>query len=173
MQKKLIFNSKMNEQRVIMKTNKAMSSALLQYKIDTEFQGINLSSKLQKLLTGGVCELSGCFFLKKMLPRGFNIDQAIRLSHDRTQVECDINHIHIDDFLDTQVNIEKSILEQGLLFSVSLQQLLVDKNQFITIISFTQGEFPDCNVRFHKKRENENWLVNNINLYEEGIAVID
>jgi len=156
-----------------MKTNKAMAAALLKYQIENEFQVIILSKKLQRLLTGGVCELKDCIFLEKLLPKGFNIDEAIRLSFDRTQVECDVNHIHIEDFIDEQGNIEKTILEQGLLFGARLQQLLVDKYKFMIIISFSQGQFPDCIVRFHKKRVKENWLVNDIDTYEEGIAVID
>lgn len=156
-----------------MKINKAMSSALLQYKINIEFQEKILSPRLQKLLTGGVCELKGCSFLEKLLPKGFNIDEAIKLSFDRTQIECDINHIHIEDYIDTRENTKKTLLEQGLLFGIGLQQLLIGKYKFMIIISFSQGQFPDCIVRFHKKRVKENWLVNDISTYEEGIAVID
>jgi len=29
------------------------------------------------------------------------------------------------------------------------------------------------NERFHKKQMNENWLANDINCYEEGIALFD
>lgn len=59
-----------------MKTNNAMSVALLQYQIKSELQGLTLSNKLQKLLTGGICEMDGGFFLKELLPESFDLELA-------------------------------------------------------------------------------------------------
>lgn len=95
------------------------------------------------------------------------------MSFDKTQVECDINHVHIEDYLDTYTNIEKTQLEHGLLFGARLQELLSNFGQYMIIVGFSVEEIPDCTVRFHMKRMSENWLVEAINRYKEGIAVFD
>ena len=159
--------------KIDMKINNPMSSALSRYKITEDLQKIRLALKLQNLLNEGICKLEECFFLTKLLPNDFHIDQALKLSFDRTQLECDCNHIHIEDYLNSRGKNQKYLIEQGLAFGLKIHQLLGESHHFMIIISFSQDEFLDCNVRFHRKRENENWLANDINLYEEGIAVFE
>lgn len=153
--------------------NDAMMDVISRFQFGIDDKNGILAPKLEELIIGGICELRGCFFLANLLPSEFDIDIARKQSFDQTQLECDINHIHIEDYLDSQLFSEKTLLEQSFLYGRKLRDLFDDGEKYLIIISLSNDQFLDCNVRFHKKRPGEEWLGNDINLYEECIAIIE
>jgi hypothetical protein len=138
--------------------------------LPTSFNDLELG--LQDILTGGILEISDCYLLRKLIPFNFDVKEAIKQSFDKTQLECDINHIHVKDYLRT-TNIDESyLLKQGLGYAYRLNEMLSKSNGFNVIFSYTTDPILDCNIRFHKKRVDEEWLNSDLENYDEAILTL-
>ena len=82
-----------------MKTNLAMTNILGDIEKLLSLRKIGLEPELTSILSDGIVELDDCIFLRALLPYDFDINLAIRTAFDRTDLECEINHIHIGDYL--------------------------------------------------------------------------
>ncbi len=156
-----------------MKMNNRMKTLFEEYEILQWIDKIGLESRLEYLLSSGIIEINRCYFLQALLPEGFNIEEAVKSAFDRTELECEINHIHIDDFIELSKENTKVLLEQSIRYAFLLQNRLPPTVDFKVILACTFDPMVDCNVRFHKQRLGEDWLANDIDNYSEALLVLD
>jgi len=94
-----------------------------------------------------------------------------KLLADKTGIECFANHIHIDNYVKTH---SIGQLEQGILFANKLAQQLrlsYPRTTFRLIVSHNNRD--GATIRFHKLRENEEYLASDLERYEdEAICVL-
>lgn len=153
--------------------NEAMKKLFDEYQLSKRVNEIRLEPRLVSLLSSGFIELNGCYFLQALLPAGFDIEEAERSAFDRTEIECDINHIHVGDYLDRPEGNIKSLIEQGVRYAFSLRDLLPESADFKVILACTFEPNTDCNIRFHKQRLGEEWLADNLEKYNEALLLLD
>ena len=129
------------------------------------FNEIVLSEKLRKLLNEGFIENDACIHYKNLSPNGKFSSEFV----DRTGNEVFYNKIQIDDYFDLD-DFNKQI-EQSILFINLLARKLKDysKNEMFKVIFSTDYEY--CNITFFKYRVNEEYLVNDLNLYENEAII--
>ncbi len=156
-----------------MKINHLMHEILEDQSIFKHPYDVKLEPRLEAILTDGIVKLEDCIFFRAFVPENFDIDLAIQSSYDRTELECLINHIHVDDYLDQPPKSLYTLLEQGIRFASNLQVLLAKTCQAIIILAFTLDPIVDCNIRFHKKRPEEKWLADEIERYDEALLIFD
>lgn len=99
--------------------------------------------------------------------------------NDKTGSECEENHIHISDYIETK-DRGLILLEIGLELSKTLSEKLkcaFPEYRFKVIISYdlkNNSGLNDCVVRFHKVRSGENWLLKNLEEYKQhAIGIIE
>lgn len=107
-----------------------------------------------------------------------NLDSYFELN-DKTGSECEENHIHISDFIESK-NRGLVLLEIGLKFAKLLSERLkctYPRYHFNVIISYdlkNLSNLNDCIVRFHKVRLGERWLTKNLEDYKQhAIGIIE
>lgn len=88
---------------------------------------------------------------------------------DETGVECFINHIHIDDYY-------KGLDDgESLLICLELARQIMDFDQAkkvkLKIIISLSGE-GESSIRFHRLREAQEWLSDDLESYEEAILTL-
>ena len=156
-----------------MKTNHLMRKLIDEYQTLQKMDKRRLEYNLESLILRGIVEMEGCYFLQALLPEGFDIKTAKLSSVDQTEIECDINHIHLDNYINQAEKNIKYLLEQGVLYAYSLQVLLPKSVDFKVILACTFEPIIDCNIRFHKQRFKEEWLRENLENYNEAILVLE
>lgn len=127
-----------------------------------------LKPEFQKIVNGGILEENGCYFLKVLYEKKGNA--TINEFPDKTGYECFVNHIHIDDL------VENPKLEDAIAFSkiliTSIKKYLNNSAQTISVI-ISWDEMSQT-IRFHLKRNGENWLTDDLEEYtEEAILLIE
>ncbi len=152
--------------------NSVMSKWLNEYQVLQRLDTLKLEPRLIAILSTGILEVEGCYLLRAELPEAFDLKEAIKTLFDRTGIECFFNHIHIGDYIDRPEINMKFLLEQGLLYTNALHDILPNPEEFNVILAYSSDPIIDCNVRFHKKRNKEEWLAKNIDGYDEGILVL-
>lgn len=123
-----------------------------------------LNSSLRRILDEGVVVENDCVFLA--LFRSSNKHLELKDFHDRTGLEAFVNSLHIDDHVDSDVQM------QSLLFMNELITLLgtVKQKAFVVIAVTTNY---GVSVRFHTRRMNEDWIdPMDIDSSEEAILII-
>jgi hypothetical protein len=156
-----------------MKTNLAMTNILGDIEKLLSLRKIGLEPELTSILSDGIVELDDCIFLRALLPYDFDINLAIRTAFDRTDLECEINHIHIGDYLIQSKKSVNYLLEQGVSYAFGLQDLMSGTYNVKIILAYTLEPNIDCNIRFHKKRVGEEWLADNLEEFDEALLVLD
>ncbi len=158
-----------------MDTNTAMNFLLNKYQILSKLCGIKLEPNLTFIIQGGIVNMKCCYFLRELLPSGFDFDkeEAIQQAFDLTGFECLINHTHIGDYLPHSKGDKEEIIYQGILYALSLKECLPDSVGFKIILSCSFEPRIDCSIRFHKQRPGEEWLTENLEKYEEPIMVLN
>ncbi len=154
-----------------MKSNSQMKAFIKEYQINTDQIGC-LSKDLEAILSEGIIEKDDSFFLKALVSEESNIQEALIDHIDRTGVECFFNHLHIEDFLKKKRVLPKELLQQSFCYANKLDQVLGKSNSFEIIISFSTDPIYDCNVRFHLLRDGEDWLLDDLESYEDAISII-
>jgi exonuclease VII small subunit len=117
-----------------------------------------LSPETSLVLAGGFVEEQGCVLLASQAHNAARTRVAD--THDETGYECFINHLHI------------KTLQEAMELARRLRTALADRftGRFAVIVSFDARE---ATVRFHRLRTGQAWLSDNLEEYEEGIAVLD
>jgi len=157
-----------------MKTNTSMDK-LLQVYGETESRQFSLSSKLSTLLESRIEERDKTFCFTSLRS---TISEPVMFFGDLTGYECAVNHIHIDDFLEPGSQQKQGLLfRSAIAFAYRLKEKLIStfpKQNFNIILGYSLGNPPGCTVRFHKIRENESWISDNLDGYEaEAVMVLD
>lgn len=158
-----------------MKSNIAMREMLQQHsKIkDVDFP---LSPKLLVLLESPVEEHNGAFLFSKLKS---TVHEPTSRFEDLTGYECAVNHVHLEDYVDSPAAMHReSLLKMGMTFVDHLKQRLSfthPQTHFRIILSCNLDDPPGSVVRFHKIRVGESWInEDNLDGYEgEAILVID
>jgi len=125
---------------------------------DLQTHEIVLSPELSRVLAGGFVEERGCVLLASEAHNA--AWTRVADTHDETGYECFINHLHIES------------LQEALELARRLIEALAERftGRFAVIVSFDGRE---ATVRFHRLRAGQAWLSDNLEEYEEGIAVLD
>ncbi len=154
-----------------MKTNQQMEVLYDEIREENLDDPKALPQKLLALLNGGFVEEDQCVFLallKKSAP-------VKRIDfHNRTQYECFVNHIHIEEYLENGGLPPLEMLGRGIALARELKaQLsrLYGTKHFRVIVAF-QGT--TCTVRFHTVRPDEEWVDKDAtHAVPEPIAILD
>jgi len=158
-----------------MKTNVAMRELLQKYDKFEEVD-FSLDPKLLALLDSPVEEHNGAFLFSQLRP---TVQDPLSRFGDLTGYECTVNHIHLEDFVDS---LDLESRERLLQIGVASVHHLVEKLslahphiQFRVIMSCNLDDPPGCVLRFHKIRVDENWVkLDDLDGYEmEAILVTD
>ena len=137
-----------------MRTNKKMSGLLEVL----QTRDIVLSAEVARVLAGGFVEEQGCVLLASQVHNV--VRTRVADTQDETGYECFINHVHLKS------------LQEALELARRLSKALANRftGQFSVIVSFDGRE---ATVRFHRVRAGQIWLSDDLEEYEEGIAVLD
>jgi hypothetical protein len=95
------------------------------------------------------------------------------MHHDMTGYECAVNAIHLEDYLEKGMAREPPALAATAMKCVDwLAERLrkFDAGPFRIIVSIDRR---NCTLRFHKVRDDESWLVDDLEGYEEAVAASD
>jgi hypothetical protein len=157
----------------MMQMNHTMRTILDERQILYRIDELGLEPGLASLLSSRIMEIKGCYFLQALIPDGFDIEEALKSAFDQTEIECDINHIHVNEYLDQPVENDVHLIRQGVRYAFLLQTLLPKTVDFKVIFACTYDPFIDCNIRFHKKRFGEDWVADNLDNYEEAVLLLD
>jgi len=113
-----------------------------------------------ELLNEGITIIDGCYFFRSFAPiKGADTSD----NYDRTGIECTFNKISMDNIVSAESAQEQ--LNYGLYFVYELAKIIGAQfgHDFNVILSYDK-EY--CFVRFHKIREGEKWLDEDLNNYE-------
>lgn len=132
---------------------------------------IYVPSPFQLLVAGGFKDVQGCIFFREL----FHHDAltALAMHHDMTGYECAVNAIHLEDYLEKGMAREAPALAATAMKCIDwlaerLRKFAV--GPFKIIVSIDRRS---CTLRFHKVRDGESWLADDIEGYEEAVAVSD
>lgn len=122
---------------------------------------------IEELLGGGLVEEDGCLLLAAS---GGSAGE--RGAMDRTGHEAFTNHFHVDAAGDALDDLAVAWDAAG-----ALTELIRERADHIpirVIVSRDCGSFPNSTVRFHRLRDGEPWLAENLDAYElEALAYTD
>jgi hypothetical protein len=155
----------------MIKTNKAMEEVI------NKNHDKYLFSELTHILWPDFIEVNGCILINDEKPgegeKLLNMDHILKNFGDRTGFEAFESHVHM---MDVSKEFEDNPL-MGLMFALKLVEVWSAKLKsdfpgysFYLILSF-DGQ--DSILRFHKIRENENWVdIDNLNSYDNTAILI-
>jgi hypothetical protein len=137
-----------------MRTNQKMG--MLMKDLPTHKSG--LSPKISTALVSGFVEEQGCVLLASEAHN--TAFSHVVDTHDETGYECFINHLRTNS------------LQEALELAKRLDHALTERftASFAVIVAFDGQQ---ATVRFHKLRAGQAWLSDDIEAYEEAIAVLD
>lgn len=140
----------------MIKTNSKMRKSLAEV---TRLPPLNPS--LRALLKGGFHGLAGCQFLSGLHARAQNVD--LKDFSDAVGLECFINSIHIDDY------IEEGLLSQAIAFVQELFETWKEAQSDQALVAIISAEEDSVVVKFHLKREDQQWLKDDLDGYLDAI----
>jgi hypothetical protein len=125
---------------------------------DLQAHESGVSPGLSNVLARGFVEDQGCVLLASEAHN--SAFARVTGTYDETGYECFINHLHTKS------------LQEALELARRLTRALGERftSSFTVIVSFDGRQ---ATVRFHKLRPGQVWLDDNLEAYEEGIAVLD
>lgn len=129
-----------------------------------------LPQKLLTLLNAGFVEDEQCVFLS---PLKAAVPVKCVDFPNRTQFECYVNHIRIEDYLENGGLPPLEMLGCGFALAHELKERLSrlrGAKHFRIIVTFDGST---CRVRFHTVRADEEWLDKDLNALEEAIAYFE
>ena len=131
---------------------------------------ISVPSPFQLLIGGGFNEVQGCVFLRRF----FGYDTLMALPpDDPTGNECSVNSFHLEDYLEKGMAREAPALAAT---AAKCTDWLAERLHKFSAAPFriiVSIESRHCTIRFHKRRDGETWVADNIEGYEEAIAIVD
>jgi hypothetical protein len=148
-----------------------------------EMASIPMPPELEACVTDGFKEVDGC-----IVPKSFELlrifsDAKPRIAnqHDETSVECSIHEVSIDAYFNRDVDL-KELARTGCDFAWLVRRELLRSNVQGPIRIIVSAQAPDvqlrvgptCTVRFHRLRNGQAWLANDLEGYRlEAIAAFD
>lgn len=144
-----------------MKTNSKMRDAMAR---DLSMSS-ELVASLNELLQSSFFEIDGCVLLGGLVESSSSA--SISDFPDRTGYECFVNSLHIDDFA------EGNYLENAFFFLNSLFEKWRKFSDDRALRGIVSADEFGVVVKFHQRRENESWLSEDIEGYEDAILVVD
>lgn len=122
---------------------------------------------IEDLLGGGLVEEDGCLLLAASA-----VSAGERGTMDRTGREALTNHLHVDATGGALDDLAVAWDAEG-----ALTELIRERADHIparVIVSRDCGSIPNSAVRFHRLRDGEPWLAENLDAYElEALAYAD
>ena len=152
--------------------------ANLKFKRNIIKEAKKLPENLDSIVMEGFDMCGEVVFAKGLAnPSKNSISDLLGITSDLTGVECNINKIHIEDFVpkNTFYN-HNQVVSDGFLFMKHMASAICSKfpqESFRFILSEEEGEFPSVVFRFHRKRSGESWLSDDIERYEGGVCFLD
>jgi hypothetical protein len=129
-------------------------------------QGV-LAPQLSNVLAQGLIHSEGCIILKSQMEL---VSSEVRKRFtDKTGFECFVNHIHVEDYAPGEMCI---LLQQSMAFGKELERTLLKAGVTEPVQYIIAGDTDEMNIRFHVLREGEEWLAQDIERYEEAVAVV-
>jgi hypothetical protein len=125
---------------------------------------------LSRIAKSGFVFKDGCYLLRGLIPTHTNVGRWD--FPDRTGYECTMNHIHIDDHVDSDF----------LAFGISFVEEVFEtwrtqgyEPELMAIFAVDEsGLESGLMIAFHAKRPNEQWLDENLENYrEEAVLMVD
>jgi len=148
--------------------NQRMRDLLTRGTVLTE---VYVPSPFQLLVAGGFTDIQGCVFFRKL----FHHDALTELvrHHDMTGYECTVNSIHLEDYLEKGMARKAPALAATAMKCVDwlaerLRQFTADPFRIIVSV-----DGRTCTLRFHRLRDGESWLADDIEGYKEAAAFVD
>lgn len=125
----------------------------------SDWKNISLPEELQLWIERGFIRDEGCVFLTAL----FNSNPGVNRLSDKTGVECFVNSFHIDDY------VSERYLDYACLFCNEILYKWADSHEpeFLNVI-ISLDEFGAV-IKVHVKRNDESWLSDNLDKYEEAI----
>jgi hypothetical protein len=124
---------------------------------------------LRSIADAGFVVLNECFLLE----RATSVTNAtINDFSDKTSYECFMNHIHVDEYADDDLE------NQSIEYASTVLNKWKEKNlsgELIAIIVVKRNNSPkagEASVRFHLWRQNESWLPNDLDGTDEAVMEI-
>ncbi len=155
-----------------MKTNERMEVLLEEIHEENLDDPKSLPQKLIALLEAGFVEEEHCVFLAAL--KRHEASMKLLDFADRTQYECYVNHVHLEDYLENGGLLPLVMLGRGLAFAMELRERLSalgGGRHFRVIVS---SDRETCTVRFHTMRADEDWIPKELNGRDpEAVAVLE
>jgi hypothetical protein len=133
---------------------------------------IMVPSPFRLLVFGGFKDVDGCVFFREL----FHEDTlgAMWIHRDRTGYESSVNAIHLTDYFEKGMSRESPALAATALACTELLANQLRKHRAgepFRIIATVDNRH--CTMRFHKLREDESWLSDDLESYQDPIFVED
>lgn len=128
-----------------------------------------LAGRILRRLDDGVVEVEGCVVLRAIRSPGGRA--AADPYHDDTDYECSVNRQRFDALHGSDRALATALTYAGQL--VEMLERSGCAGPFRVILSRDPGD-RSCNVRFHRLRQDESWLAEDLESYgEEAVLVLD
>lgn len=127
--------------------------------------GKNLPNELIRLIAEGFSEWEGCFLLTVFKKRLRTVQRA--LCPDETSVECWVNSLRIDDYLE-----DDHLAHALLLINAVFQQWRMQYPQHTLIAAASTDEFGAA-VKFYVSRTEQSWLNGDTEGFVQPVLVTD
>jgi hypothetical protein len=153
-----------------MKTNTAMAVLLGSHPGAAE---IFVPSPFRLLVYGGFKDVEGCVFFRELFHYDRLAEAALDIHQDKTGYECAVNRIHLEDYFEKGMAREAPSLA---LTAVQCAAFLADRLRRFSTDPFrilASVDDRNCTLRFHKVRDGESWIDDDIDGYEEAVFVMD
>lgn len=151
------------------KTNNLMKNELKQ--VFSKKRNQIHDEKLISLVKEGYLLENGCTFLKSLVK--YSYSELLNFS-DKTGYECFVNKFHLCDLIGEKNLKLSDIVYQGLLTSYLMADSLYNLNELnYMIIASIDLEVEDFTLRFHTMREEESYLLDDLEQYEQPIITIE
>ncbi|MGG1221017.1 hypothetical protein ABE236_26675 [Priestia endophytica] len=141
------------------------------------FDEINIEavdiSGIENIVTPNIVNINECYILdleNELSSKNINWNRLMKMHGDRTGYEASCNELRINDYVDDNKTRDE-ILIYGLRSLHSWKDKLkrdYPNQKFVLILSVNE-KF--VTLRFHAKREGENWLSSDLERYQESILV--
>jgi hypothetical protein len=148
--------------------NRAMQELMVR---GADLAEVYVPSPFQLLVAGGFKNVQGCVFFREL----FHHDAltALAMHHDMTGYECAVNAIHLEDYLEKGMAREAPALAATAARCADwlMERLRRFSSEPFRVIVSVQGR--NCTLRFHKLRDGESWLADDLEGYAESVATYD
>ena len=142
-------------------------------KLKREIEGLrafSLDPNLAGIIRRGFVELNGCTVFAQFQSSAQSVTVAD--CFDETGYESFINHLHVEDYLDSSFSPLERVA-QGFTLTSVLARSLESHYPSITFRILLSCSSSGCSVRFHTLRPGQQWIRDDLESYlDEALAVL-